>query len=71
MTNHFKKTIIRVSFEPLVDQLKAALDKEGFEISGVTDFQQIFMDHILILESLVIIHLQVIVHGILQLIQRG
>jgi uncharacterized protein (DUF302 family) len=44
MTNHFKKSIIRVSFESLVDQLKAELDKEGFEISGTTDFQQVFMD---------------------------
>jgi uncharacterized protein (DUF302 family) len=44
MMSYLKKTIIRTSFDSLVNQLKVELDKEGFEISGATDFQQVFMD---------------------------
>jgi uncharacterized protein (DUF302 family) len=44
MVSYLKKTIVRASFDSLVNQLKVELDKEGFEISGMTDFRQVFMD---------------------------
>ena len=44
MINHFRKTTIKISFDTLVDQLKNILVREGFVITGVTDYQQQFMD---------------------------
>lgn len=38
MDNQFKKTMIRMSFEAAIVQLKAALLNEGFDIGGVTIF---------------------------------
>lgn len=34
-------TVIRMSFESVLDQLRTELVKEGFEISGITDFQKL------------------------------
>jgi hypothetical protein len=36
MDNHFRKTIIRMSFESVLDTLKSELHKEGFDIGGIT-----------------------------------
>jgi uncharacterized protein (DUF302 family) len=41
MENYFRKTVIRKSFDTVLNELKTELFKEGFEIGGVTDFQQI------------------------------
>jgi uncharacterized protein (DUF302 family) len=46
MINLFKKTIIRISFEALLIQLRTELDKEGFVISGITDFQKEIQDRL-------------------------
>lgn len=42
MTGSFYKTTVKGSFETLVTQLKIALDKEGFAVCGVADFQRAF-----------------------------
>ena len=39
MDNHFKKTVIRMSFEAVLDQLKCELYKEGFEPGAIIDLQ--------------------------------
>lgn len=44
MLGLFKKTIVKIAMEALVEQLKGELAKEGFTITGVTDFQQEFQD---------------------------
>lgn len=44
MKNHFPKTTIRISFDTLMEELAVALRKEGFVVSGTTDFQKEFMD---------------------------
>ncbi len=46
MTHVFKKTIIKSSLESLIVQLKEVLAKEGFTITGVTDFQKEFQDRL-------------------------
>lgn len=46
MISHFRKTSIKISFDTLVDQMKSALDREGFVVSGETDFQQQFQDRL-------------------------
>jgi uncharacterized protein (DUF302 family) len=40
MENHFKKSVVRMSFEAVLGQLKDELSKEGFQMDGETDFQQ-------------------------------
>lgn len=39
-----KKTVIKLSFDSLMDQLGDALDKGGFVVSGITDYQQVFLE---------------------------
>lgn len=39
MIDQFKKTVIRMSFAAVLDQLKKALRREGFELGGVMEFQ--------------------------------
>ena len=43
MNFQFGHTVIRMSFESVLDQLKNELSKEGFVISGVTDFQKLHL----------------------------
>ena len=40
MMSLFNKTFVRISFEDLIIQLKEALEKEGFVVTGILDFQQ-------------------------------
>lgn len=40
MENHFKKSVVRMPFDAVLDQLKDELRKEGFELDGISDFQQ-------------------------------
>ena len=46
MVNIFSKTFVRISFESLMTELKGALVKEGFVISGILDFQQDLQDNL-------------------------
>jgi uncharacterized protein (DUF302 family) len=41
MNFQYGYTVMRMSFESVLDQLRTELVKEGFEISGVTDFQKL------------------------------
>ena len=38
------KIVVRASFDTVIEQLKTELEKTGFQLSGVTDFQQAFSD---------------------------
>jgi len=40
MANLSKRTVIKISFDTLVDELRAALSDAGFIISGEADFQK-------------------------------
>jgi uncharacterized protein (DUF302 family) len=41
MVHHLRKTVIRNSFEAVIEQLKNELGIQGFECGDVTDFQKI------------------------------
>lgn len=41
MIQHLEKSVIRDSFEVVIEQLKKELGKQGFEYGDVTDFQKI------------------------------
>jgi uncharacterized protein (DUF302 family) len=41
MIHNLEKTVIRSSFEAVIEQLKNELGKQGFECDAVTDFQKI------------------------------
>jgi uncharacterized protein (DUF302 family) len=43
MNFQFGHTVIWMSFESVLDQLKDELFKEGFVISGITDFQKLHL----------------------------
>ncbi|HEU5292441.1 MAG TPA: hypothetical protein VFU05_17460 [Cyclobacteriaceae bacterium] len=38
--DHFNRTEIRMSFEAVLDKLVTSLQREGFVISGITDFHE-------------------------------
>ncbi len=39
MYTHVKKVVVRGAFETVVDRLKSELFNDGFEVGGITDFQ--------------------------------
>ena len=46
MINLFSKTFVRISFEVLMIELRSALEKEGFVVSGILDFQHDLQDNL-------------------------